>query len=150
MSRKSNRRMLRHNLRQTKMIDTINSTCPFCSFDKSGHILTNSNVYAVYDRYPVSPGHSLIIPKRHISSFFDATREEQIALLDLVNEMQQVLINERSPDGFNVGINVGEAAGQTVMHLHIHLIPRYAGDTEDPRGGVRWIMPDKAPYWKRT
>ncbi len=132
------------------MLDTINNTCPFCSIDKSRQILTNDKAYAIHDSYPVSPGHSLIIPKRHISSFFDATREEQIALLDLVNEMQQALINERSPDGFNVGINVGEAAGQTVMHLHIHLIPRYVGDTEDPRGGVRWIMPDKAPYWERT
>jgi diadenosine tetraphosphate (Ap4A) HIT family hydrolase len=130
------------------MLDAINTTCPFCSPDKSRHVLTNDYGYSIYDSYPVSPGHSLIIPKRHYSSFFDATREEQIALLDLVNEMQQVLINERSPEGFNVGINVGEAAGQTVMHLHIHLIPRYAGDTEDPRGGVRWIFPDKAAYWK--
>lgn len=130
------------------MLDTINTTCPFCSLDKSRHILTKDNVYAIYDSYPVSPGHSLIIPKRHISSFFDATREEQIALLDLVNEMQQVLMKKRCPAGFNIGVNVGEAAGQTVMHLHIHLIPRYTGDTEDPRGGVRWIMPDKAPYWR--
>ncbi len=130
------------------MLDTNNTTCLFCSLDKSRHILTNDNVYAIYDSYPVTPGHSLIIPKRHISSFFDATREEQIALLDLVNEMQQVLINESSPDGFNVGINVGKAAGQTVMHLHIHIIPRYAGDQPDPRGGIRWIFPDKAPYWR--
>lgn len=130
------------------MLGTINTTCQFCSLDNSRHILTKDNVYAIYDSYPVSPGHSLIIPKRHISSFFDATREEQIALLDLVNEMQQVLMNERSPAGFNIGVNVGEAAGQTVMHLHIHIIPRYTGDTEDPRGGVRWIMPDKAPYWR--
>jgi len=130
------------------MLDAINTTCLFCSLDKKRHILANDEAYAIFDSYPISPGHSLIIPKRHISSFFDATREEQIALLDLVNEMQQVLINERNPDGFNVGINVGEAAGQTVMHLHIHLIPRYAGDQPDPRGGVRWIFPDKAAYWK--
>lgn len=129
------------------MLDIVNTTCPFCSLDKSRHVLTNDNVYAIYDSHPVSPGHSLIIPKRHISSFFDATREEQIALLDLVNQMQQVLINERSPDGFNVGINVGEAAGQTILHLHIHLIPRYVDDQPDPRGGVRWIFPDKAQYW---
>ena len=130
------------------MLDTINSPCPFCSLDAKMHVLANDNAYVIYDSYPVTPGHSLIIPKRHISSFFDATREEQIALLDLLNEMQQILLSERSPDGFNVVINSGEAAGQTIMHLHIHLIPRYAGDLPDPRGGVRWIFPDKAAYWK--
>lgn len=69
-------------------------------------------------------------------------------MLDLLAEMQEILVKERNPDGSNIGINVGEAAGQTVMHLHIHLIPRYAGNQPDPRGGVRWIMPEKAPYWK--
>ena len=81
-------------------------------------------------------------------SFFDATREEQAALFDLVAEMRQLLLAQHSPDAFNIGVNDGAAAGQTVMHLHIHLIPRYAGDTQDPRGGVRWIMPKNAPYWK--
>lgn len=121
--------------------------CPFCKSDSSRTILSNANAIAIYDGYPVSPGHCLIIPKRHISSFFDATREEQTALFDLLADMQKILVKERNPDGFNVGINVGEAAGQTVMHLHIHLIPRYAGDQPDPRGGVRWIFPDKADYW---
>jgi diadenosine tetraphosphate (Ap4A) HIT family hydrolase len=104
---------------------------------------------AIYDGYPVTPGHTLIIPRRHIASFFEATCEEQLAMLDLLAEMRWLLLSERSPDGFNIGINDGTAAGQTVMHLHIHLIPRYAGDTEDPRGGVRWIMPEMAPYWKK-
>jgi len=121
--------------------------CPFCSPDITRIILANTHAIAIYDGYPVSPGHSLIIPKRHIASFFEAAREEQIALLDLLAEMQEILVKERNPDGFNIGINVGEAAGQTVMHLHIHLIPRYAGDQPDPRGGVRWIFPDKAAYW---
>jgi len=84
-----------------------------------------------------------------MASFFEATGEEQAAMFDLLSEMRQQLQLELSPDGFNIGINDGTAAGQTVMHLHIHLIPRYAGDTEDPRGGVRWIMPEKAPYWKK-
>ena len=123
--------------------------CPFCNPDKSRIILANDHAMAIYDGFPVTPGHSLIVPKRHIASFFEATREEQTAMLDLLAEMRQRLLAERNPDGFNIGINDGTAAGQTVMHLHIHLIPRYAGDTADPRGGVRWIMPEKAPYWKK-
>jgi diadenosine tetraphosphate (Ap4A) HIT family hydrolase len=122
--------------------------CPFCNLEASRIILSSAYAIATYDIYPVSPGHCLIIPKRHITSFFDATREEQATLLSLLVEMQKILVNEYNPDGFNVGINVGEAAGQTVMHLHIHLIPRYAGDQSDPRGGVRRIFPDKAAYWK--
>ncbi len=123
---------------------TNQPACPFCNLDKSRVILANDHAVAFPDGFPVTPGHSLIVPKRHIDSFFDATREEQTALLDLLAGMRQHLQAERSPDGFNIGINDGAAAGQTVMHLHIHLIPRYAGDTDDPRGGVRWIMPKKA------
>ncbi len=121
--------------------------CPFCNPDSTIILLANTHAIAIYDGFPVSLGHCLIIPKRHIASFFEATREEQTALLDLLAEMQEILVKERNPDGFNIGINVGEAAGQTVMHLHIHLIPRYAGDQTDPRGGVRWIFPDRAAYW---
>ena len=122
-------------------------TCPFCIVSSSRLIRGNDLAIAIYDGFPVSPGHSLIIPKRHIASFFEATREEQVALLDLLAEMQKILVKELNPDGFNIGINVGEAAGQTILHLHIHLIPRYAGDQPDPRGGVRWIFPEKADYW---
>jgi len=125
------------------------SNCPFCNADQSNVLLANEHATAFLDGFPVTPGHSLIVPKRHIASFFEATKEEQAAMFDLVAEMRELLLAERTPDGFNVGINDGAAAGQTVMHLHIHLIPRYAGDTEDPRGGVRWIMPVKAPYWKK-
>ena len=121
--------------------------CPFCNLDKLRIISSNDYAIAIYDGFPVSPGHCLIIPKRHFASFFEATKEEQVALLNLLSEIQELLMREHSPDGFNVGINVGEAAGQTVMHLHIHLIPRYAGDQPDPRGGVRWIFPEKADYW---
>ena len=122
--------------------------CPFCNPENSRVILANDHAMAIYDSFPVTPGHTLIIPKRHISSLFEATREEQAALFDLLSAMRQLLLKELNPAGFNIGINDGPAAGQTVMHLHIHLIPRYAGDTEDPRGGVRWVMPSKAPYWK--
>ncbi len=132
--------------------------CPFCTPDNSKVIIANDHAMAFHDGYPVTPGHTLIVPKRHIASFFEATKEEQAAMFDLLAEMRQLLLNPPQPpfdkvgslsvpDGFNIGINDGKAAGQTVMHLHIHLIPRYAGDTEDPRGGVRWIMPKKAQYW---
>lgn len=127
--------------------NAIRPICPFCDLDPGKATLSNPHAIAIYDGFPVSQGHCLVIPKRHIASFFEATREEQAALLDLLNEMQHVLAKEHNPDGFNIGINVGEAAGQTVMHLHIHLIPRYAGDQPDPRGGVRWIFPEKADYW---
>ena len=125
------------------------TSCPFCTLDQSSIVLVNDHAVAIYDVFPVTLGHSLIIPKRHVESFFETTKEEQAAMLDLLDEMRWVLLKELTPDGFNIGINDGAAAGQTVMHLHIHLIPRFNGDVEDPRGGVRWIMPDKAPYWKQ-
>lgn len=127
----------------------MKNVCPFCTSDPSRIICANTHAIALYDGYPVTPGHSLIIPKRHITSLFEATKKEQAAMLDLLAEMRRLLVSEHSPDAFNIGINDGAAAGQTVMHLHIHLIPRYASDTADPRGGVRWVMPEKAPYWKK-
>ncbi len=123
------------------------TSCPFCTLDPSRIILSNDHAIAIRDGFPVSEGHTLIIPKRHIASLFEATTEEQAALFELLGQARQQLMDELSPDGFNIGINDGTAAGQTVMHLHIHLIPRYAGDQPDPRGGVRWIFPDKAAYW---
>ncbi len=123
-------------------------TCPFCSLDPSRIILANDHSMAINDAYPVTLGHTLIIPKRHYASFFEANSDDQAAMFNLLTEVRKVLIEELSPDGFNIGINDGTAAGQTIMHLHLHLIPRYNGDIEDPRGGVRWIMPDKAPYWR--
>ena len=121
--------------------------CSFCNLDKSRIILANDHAIAIYDGFSISPGHSLVVPRRHISSFFEATKEEQTAMLELLDKLRQLLLKDLIIDGFNIGINDGIAAGQTVMHLHIHLIPRYAGDMDDPRGGVRWIFPDKAVYW---
>jgi len=109
-------------------------------------VLANDLCYARYDRYPISPGHLLLIPFRHVANFFDATDAEQAALLALVREAKAHLDREFGPDGYNVGVNVGQAAGQTVMHLHIHLIPRYRGDIENPRGGVRGVIPERRVY----
>jgi diadenosine tetraphosphate (Ap4A) HIT family hydrolase len=102
---------------------------------------------AIFDAYPLSPGHTLIIPKRHIASFFETSEAERADLIRLLEQAKQHLAMSYKPDGFNIGINDGIAAGQTVMHLHIHLIPRYCGDVPDPRGGVRWLLPEKAAYW---
>jgi diadenosine tetraphosphate (Ap4A) HIT family hydrolase len=121
-------------------------TCPFCNPLNEEVVLANDLCYARYDRYPVSPGHLLLIPYRHIPTLFDATNEEQAALLALVREAKPLLDEQYRPDGYNVGVNVRAAAGQTVMHLHVHVIPRYAGDVDDPRGGVRGAVPEKRVY----
>lgn len=121
--------------------------CTFCSLDPKRILATNKHAVAVLDGFPVSPGHTLIIPKRHIITLFETTTEELIALLNLLFDARKQLIKKQNPDGFNIGVNDGVAAGQTVMHLHIHLIPRYAGDMLDPRGGIRWLFPEKAKYW---
>ncbi len=124
------------------------SDCPFCAIAPDKTISSNSLTFTVRDTLPVSPGHTLILPKRHIASIFEATREEVAALWEAVQLARTQLLEEFSPDGFNIGINDGLASGQTILHLHIHVIPRYKGDMPDPRGGIRWIFPDKAVYWK--
>lgn len=111
-------------------------------------MLSNASGVLVRDAYPVSNGHSLVIPARHIGSFFELSEAERNDLFRLLDFAQQELDGIFRPDGYNIGINDGVAAGQTVPHLHIHLIPRYFGDLPDPRGGVRWVIPDKASYWK--
>jgi len=128
-----------------------NKICHFCVIKDSDVekriIKQNILAFAIYDAYPISSGHTLIIPKRHIASFFDATDEERQDLLELVDDMKLQIDGEQNPSGYNIGINDGAAAGQTIPHLHIHLIPRYEGDVEDPRGGIRWLVPEKAKYW---
>ncbi len=124
------------------------SDCPFCSLEPRKIVAQNELSMTVRDTLPVSPGHTLILPKRHITSIFDATREEMAALWEALQQARTQLLRELSPDGFNIGVNDGLAAGQTILHLHIHVIPRYKGDMPDPRGGIRWIFPDKAVYWK--
>lgn len=127
---------------------TDDQQCPFCNLEPSRIFADNEHAVAIYDGFPVNPGHVLIIPKRHVVSLFEATKEERAGLFDLLDDVRCRLITERKPDGFNIGINDGAAAGQTIFHLHIHLIPRYMGDCEDPRGGVRKLFPDRACYWK--
>jgi diadenosine tetraphosphate (Ap4A) HIT family hydrolase len=102
----------------------------------------------LWDSYPVSPGHALIVPKPHVSDWFAAPAELQAELSGLIETAKTEIEKQHQPDGYNVGFNAGTAAGQTVDHLHIHIIPRYAGDLEDPRGGVRSVIPDKAVYWE--
>lgn len=111
--------------------------------EQIGEIAT---AFAFYDKYPVSKGHSLIVPKRQVSNYFDLSFKEQSACWFLVRLVQEFLQKEYAPDGFNVGININEDAGQTVPHCHIHIIPRYSGDVEDPRGGVRGVIPQKQKY----
>ena len=124
--------------------------CPFCTLPDERVIDQNDHGLVIRDGFPISPGHTLIIPKRHTGSFFDLTETERSDLLLLLDKAKLDVENEFKPDGYNIGINDGPAAGQTVPHLHIHLIPRYAGDRADPRGGVRWIIPEKADYWSKT
>jgi diadenosine tetraphosphate (Ap4A) HIT family hydrolase len=123
--------------------------CAFCTLPKERVVASSEHGVVVRDAYPISVGHTLIIPKRHIGSFFDLSSVELSDLFALLNNAKINLDRELSPDGYNVGINDGPTAGQTIPHLHIHLIPRYKGDRADPRGGVRWIVPEKADYWSK-
>ena len=122
------------------------SNCPFCDIPGSEIILSNELCYARLDKYPVSDGHMLVIPYRHFSNYFDVTPEEKNAIWSLVDELKHEIRQKRSPDGYNIGMNIGRAAGQTIPHLHVHLIPRYEGDMEDPMGGVRGVIPEKQKY----
>jgi len=127
----------------------VSLPCPFCSLPAERFVRQSEHAVVIHDGFPVSPGHTLIIPRRHVASFFDITHAERADLMSLLAATRDDLEREFRPAGYNVGINDGAAAGQTVPHLHIHLIPRYAGDREDPRGGVRWVLPDKAAYWHK-
>jgi diadenosine tetraphosphate (Ap4A) HIT family hydrolase len=121
--------------------------CPFCTLPDSRIVASDALAMVIRDGYPVSPGHTLIIPRRHVASIVDVSADELRSLWSLLTEARHKLDKDLSPDGYNIGINDGVAAGQTVLHLHLHLIPRYAGDRADPRGGVRWVVPEKADYW---
>ncbi|MEA3377374.1 MAG: HIT family protein [Chloroflexota bacterium] len=121
--------------------------CPCCDFIRSGRPLAErGTVVAMVDRYPVSQGHTLLIPKRHVETVFALTEEEREDLFHLLLEVRDLIRRRHRPDGFNLGVNVGAAAGQTIAHVHVHVIPRYEGDVENPTGGVRGVIPGRADY----
>lgn len=121
--------------------------CIFCEeVDKGDFLLENELAAARMDQFPVSEGHLEVIPKRHVADWWNATAEERRAILALLDEAKKLLDEKYQPDGYNIGMNLGAAAGQSVMHLHVHLIPRYEGDVENPRGGVRGVIPGKQNY----
>jgi diadenosine tetraphosphate (Ap4A) HIT family hydrolase len=122
--------------------------CPFCHLPAERILAANEHALAAQDSYPVSPGHTLIVSRRHVASFFDLTPSEAIALQELLFEMHRRLEAGRAPQGYNIGVNVGEATGQTVLHVHMHLIPRYSQDVADPAGGVRNVIPGRGRYGK--
>ncbi|XXX65330.1 HIT family protein [Sorangium sp. So ce128] len=121
-------------------------TSPFLEAPESAWVASNALAFALRDRFPVSPGHTLVVPRRLVPTWFDATAEERAAIFELVDTVKRDLDAELHPDGYNIGINAGEAAGQTVMHLHVHVIPRFRGDVDDPRGGVRHVIPGRGNY----
>ncbi len=120
--------------------------CPFCSVEPDRVFHEGENVLGLWDKFPVSDGHALLIPKRHVEDWFKATSTEQVELAQAISVARDAVLARYQPDGFNIGINVGEDAGQTVMHLHVHVIPRYRNDVEDPTGGVRMVIPNKGNY----
>lgn len=123
------------------------TTCPFCEVPRDRLVAEDGPCFAVHDRYPVSAGHALLLPRRHVTSFRDLTAEEWTAIHRLAAAIAKRLQREDpSVQGFNLGINDGPAAGQTIPHAHVHLIPRRSGDVRRPRGGVRGVIPDKQNY----
>lgn len=125
---------------------TLDSSCPFCKPDKERVFLESDLVLGLWDAFPVAAGHALLVTRRHVSSWFDATQHERLALTEGVEAARRAILKQHTPDGFNIGVNVGAAAGQTIPHLHLHVIPRYAGDTPDPRGGVRHVIASRGNY----
>lgn len=136
--------MVQH--QETRIDDLKDRRCPFCNVASESVILENDAALAIWDKHPVTDGHALVIPKRHVNSVYDLPAAEQAKLWELVGVMRKYL-SSSGADSFNIGLNDGKAAGQTVDHAHIHVIPRRIGDCPDPSGGIRLIFPDKARYW---
>ncbi len=122
-----------------------NNPCLFCT-EPQGVSRNNTLAYSARDSYAVNPGHTVVIPRRHVASFFELTPEEINACMALINEERKLLDEEFKPDGYNIGVNIGPAAGQSIFHVHIHIIPRYKGDVENPQGGVRHVIPRNGHY----
>lgn len=120
---------------------TDTTTCELCT--PNDVVTENSLAYVCYDSNSLSCGHVLVIPKRHVANFFELSADEQTAVFALLNQAQRLIQVEHSPDGYNIGVNIGKAAGQARLHVHVHLIPRYAGDVPDPQGGIRCVLAGK-------
>ena len=122
--------------------------CPFCNTTGHNILLATDVAVAIPDSFPASQGHTLVIPRRHVVSVFELAAADLVQLWELVSQTRLLLQEKLAPVGFNIGVNDGIAAGQTVSHAHVHVIPRFDGDVPDPRGGIRWVIPDKAAYWE--
>ena len=128
-------------------MSSTEDSCPFCDLDSARVLEDNEHAEALRDGYPVTELHTLVIPKRHVATYFDLTDEERQSIHELLQSQQEKIeAEDKSVQGFNIGWNCGEVAGQTVFHAHVHLIPRREGDVENPRGGVRHLMPGKGGY----
>lgn len=129
------------------MAVNVNDPCLFCEFLKNKEIAAENDLaFAIFDGFPVNLGHVLVIPKRHVANYFELTTEEVLAIRDLLQRMKTEVDAKFHPDGYNIGVNVGADAGQSIFHVHVHLIPRYKGDVKNPRGGVRGVIPAKQSY----
>lgn len=128
----------------------MGTPCPFCHPRPGRLVAECAHTRTLRDGFPVSPGHTLVVPRRHVAGYFEVTPAERNAIQRALLAARDALLRELAPAGFNIGVNDGPAAGQTVMHLHVHLIPRYRGDQPDPRGGVRRVLPERAHHWSRA
>ncbi len=129
-------------------MSALGEDSPFYPVDAKRVILETEAAVAFYDGFPLSEGHALVVPRFPVISLFELDSDMQAAVWETVRHTHELLEAKYQPDGFNIGINDGQAAGQTIPHAHIHIIPRYRGDVSDPRGGVRWVLPEKAQYWE--
>lgn len=140
-----------HEIRETVAQSNCDSDqkveCPFCDIAEESVVAQSLHAVAVRDGYPVSDGHTLVILKIHAETLFSQSTEIQTDVWRLVAKVRDELRSRYNPDGFNVGLNDGRAGGQTVGHAHVHVIPRFDGDVADPRGGIRWVLPERAAYW---
>ncbi|WP_081736261.1 HIT family protein [Amycolatopsis orientalis] len=128
--------------------DQAADTCPFCQFrnpEMNRILVEGKETYVRWDNFPAAEGHIEIVPKRHVESYFDLTPGENTEIRDLLRHARNVLADRFRPDGYTIGVNEGRAAGRTIDHLHIHMIPRYHGDVPDPRGGIRHVLPGTDP-----
>ncbi len=133
-------------LKKTEQAFNPNDPCLFCHPRRDEIILETEHALLIKDSFPVSPGHCLVVPRRHIATVFEASEAENQDFYYLIGEAKKHIEKTQSPDGYNLGCNNGEAAGQSIFHLHMHIIPRYKGDVDNPKGGVRWVVPKKASY----